>query len=256
MTPEEMQRALDPSEFAFYFRSDIGIEAGDLGDFLKRTAAIAKREKAELRVVGFESGSLFVIFKVIAKTAKNTSAKVGKKFEEDPLDAATKSVAIVGAIATAIIWAMSPDTSAPLAKASAEVMEKHEVREINLITVNENILVMNEDSAQRVRAVVRDRRERRAEARIVQIEDYRETTPRLEHDPVHRIFEGTFATFDGEFHFRPDGFRYFVPVDFVDRAESEQIHKDGWMYKVDAYLSFRQRMPDRMTVRKVERIYR
>lgn len=256
MTPHEMQRALDPSEFAFYFKSEVGIEAGDLGDFLKRTATIAKREGAELRVVGFESGSLFVIFKAIAKAAAKTASKVGKAFDEDPLGAAEKSVIIVGAIAGAIVWAMSPDTSAPLAKAGAEVMEKHEVREINLITANEINVVMDEGSAQRVREVIRDRRERRAEARALHIEDYRETVPQLEHDPVHRIFEGTFTKIDGEFHFRPDGYNYFVPVDFLHRADSEKIHGDDWMYKIDADLSFRQRMPHRMIVLKVERIYR
>jgi hypothetical protein len=250
-----MQLALDPSEFAFYFRNETGIEAGDLGDFLKRTATIAKREGAELRVVGFEPGSLFVIFKAIAKTAKKTTAKVGKSFDRDPLDAAAKSVAVVGAIAAAIVWAMSPDASAPLAKAGAEVMEKHEVREINLITVNEKILVMDEGSARRVREVVRDRRERKAEARMSQIEDYRETIPRLEHDPVHRIFEGAFTQIDGKFHFRPDGFNYYVPVDFLDRADSEKIHGDGFFYRIDTYLEFRQRMPHRMMVLKVERLY-
>lgn len=254
MTPDEMQRALDPSEFAFYFRSEIGIEAGDLGDFLKRTAAIAKREGAELRVVGFESGSLFVIFKALAKSVKKTAAKVAKAFDEDPLDAAEKSVVIVGSIAAAIIWAMSADASAPLAKAGAEVMEKHAVREIDLITANETILVMDEASAARVREVIRDRRERRAEARVLQIDDYRETLPRLEQDPVHRIFEGSFAKIDGEFHFRPDGFNYFVPVDFVDRAQAEKIHGDGWMYKIDAHLSFSRRMPHRMIVLKVTRV--
>lgn len=256
MTPDEMQLALEPSEFAFYFKSEIGIEAGDLGDFLKRTATIAKREGAELRVVGFESGSLFVIFKAIAKAAEKTATKVGKAFEEDPLAAAEKSVIIVGAIAGAIVWAMSPDSAAPLAKAGADVMEKHEVREINLITVNENILVMNEDSAERVREVISERRERRAEMRMVQIEDYRETVPRLEHAPVHRIFEGTFTKIEGGFYFRPEEYSYFVPVDFLNRAESEKIHGDDWIYKIDANLSFHHRMPHRMTVLKVERIYK
>lgn len=251
MTPQDMQRRLDPSEFAFYFMTETGIEAGDLGDFLKRTATVARREGAELRVLAFENGSLFVIFKAIKKKAKKTAKAANKEFDRAPI---TTTAAVLVPLIGAIVWAMSPDAAAPLAKASADVMEKHEVTQIQLITVEKNILVMDEDTAAEVRETIRRRRIERMIDRAPELEDFREEIPRLEHDPVHRKFEGSFGVFEGEFHFRPDGYRYFVPVEFLDRAESEKILGDGFLYRVDAYLSFRQRMPDRMVVLKIDRL--
>lgn len=258
MTPTEKQLELDPSEFAFYFRSDAGIEAGDLGDFLKRTAAVARREGAEVRVVGFEQGSLIVVFKAIAKKMKKTARKVGKEFNKAPLAATADAMTIIVPIVGAIVWAMSPDSAAPLAQASAEVMKKHDVTEIKLITINENITVMDQDSAEQVRRVVRHRKEMRAAERQMALEDYRDEIPRLAHDPVHQKFGGTFAQLGGELHFRPDGFSYFVPVVFMKRDEQDKVLRGGIpddsFYRVDAHLFFKQQMPDRMIILAVDRL--
>lgn len=259
MTPAEKQLELDPSEFAFYFESDTGIEAGDLGDFLKRTAIVARREGAEIRVVGFEQGSLIVVFKAIAKKAKSTATKVKKEFNKAPLGATASAATIIVPIVGAIVWAMSPDSAAPLAQASAEVMEKHEVTAIKLITINENITVMDEERAEQVREVVRHRKAMRAAQREMMIEDRREPRALLTHEPIHQKFEGSFAQLGGELHFRPDGYSYFVPVVFMKREEQEKVLPGGLadegFYRVDAHLIFKQKMPDRMIILGVDRLH-
>lgn len=206
MPADKLELAND--EFAFYFSTDVGIEAGELGTFLKRAATVAKRAGTEIRVVGIEDGSLAVILKALAK--KRIVQAYVKEFNEKP---GTLTLAAIAAVA-AITAAMKPTPSSPdaLAKAGADVVQNHNVVNIQIITKNGATVVMDERTAVEVREAER----RGARARppslptpdvMMMIEDARE-----------RHIEGSVFEVNGELVFRPENFNYYVPID-MDRSE-------------------------------------
>lgn len=162
---------LQPDELAFHFAGDGGVDVDALSNFLRRASTVAKGRGAELRAVGLRDGSLVVKLRVIAKSkiAQNAS----KKFVADPLDGAVKVTALVGAVAGAIIWMMSPaggDT--PVAKAGAQIVEEHNVTQISIVTNNDTTVIMDRTIA---RALKEHRRLSGCSARTLRQGDRIET---------------------------------------------------------------------------------
>lgn len=239
------QLILRPDEFAFYFEAQKGVDADALANFLKRAATIARQRGGELRVVGIREGSLAVIIKAIKKSKVSQSA--AKEFSEKPIDTTIKVSAFLASIVGAIIYAMSPaqSGSSPLAKAGADVVENHQVTQIKIVTNETSTVVMDEMIASEVREAERNGRamlapphetRRLPQPVIAMIEDARRGS-----------LLGEAALVRDELHFRPDGFRYWVPVDENTVSAAGQLYPGG-RFRVTGHIATRDGQPDRIVV--------
>lgn len=230
---------LGPDEFAFHFETKVGVDADALATFLKRAATVARRSGGELRVVGLREGSLDVVIKAVKKGAK-------KEFEEKPIDTTIKTSLFVGGIVAGIIHMMSPQLSGPtpIAKAGADVIENHQVMQITIITNMHSTVVMNERIAKEVRE---------AGERHLQLEGP-EAALRLSAPVAGMLRDarsgdlfGETSVVKGELHFRPDGYRYWVPVD-ENPVTASGLLRPGARYRVSGHIALSDGQPDRIVV--------
>jgi hypothetical protein len=237
---------LRPDEFAFYFQSEAGVEAHELGVFLQRAATVARGKGAELRVSATKPGSLAIILRAARKSP--TTEAAGKEFAKAPIATTAASVALAGAVAGAIIYAMNPQPGqvTPLAKAGAKVIEKCHVQQIEVITVDKSIVVMDQDRAQRVRQIQRVERRRSLELppREVQM---------LIGAAREGMLSGGVVDVEGELHFRPDGYRYLVPIN-MDRSEAAEDLYPQAHFRVRADLRTLDGQPDTIIIHSATRV--
>lgn len=236
---------LRPDEFAFYFRSELGVEAHELGVFLQRAATVAKRQGAELRVSATRPGSLAVILRALRKSPTARAAQ--NEFAKAPVATTAAGVALVGAVVGAILYAMSPQPGrvTPLAKAGAEVVEKCHVEQIEVITINKSTVVMDQDRARRVREIQRVER-RRSPAlppRDVQM---------LVSAARKGLLSGSVVEVEGELHFRPEGYRYWVPIDMARSEAAEELYPQAY-FRVHADLTTLAGQPDTIIIHSATR---
>lgn len=245
MNPLSEKFDLTPSQFAILFETDRGVEADDLGNFLKRVAAIARREGAELRVVSFEPGSLATIFEAVKKSKVAKNAK--KEFVKAPIASSGVITGVVAAVAGALIWAFDAEDAGatPLSRAGACVIEEKEVKEIKLVTVEKTVVLMDENTARRVR----------------EIDNQYDKPKRLEYEQIRVLtdrassgtLEGSVASIFGELHFRPDGYKFFVPIN-VDRTHPDvEIYSDAH-FRVTGELVMRNGRPDSIIIQSAKRV--
>lgn len=229
---------LGPDEFAFHFETTVGVDADALATFLKRAATVARRNGAELRVVGLREGSLDVIIKAFKKGAK-------REFKDKPIDTTVKTSVFVGGIVVGIINMMSPEHGGtPIASAGAKVIEGHQVTEIILVTNDSSTVVMNEKIAKEVR----EAKERQP---LLEAPD---VPPRLSAPVTGMLRDarsgdllGETSIVKGELHFRPDGYRYWVPVDENPVTANGALHP-GVRYRVSGHIALIGGQPDRIIV--------
>lgn len=246
---------LRPDELAFHFASDQGVEVEVLANFLKRAAKIAGRRGAELRVVGLANGSLVVRLKAIpkSKAAQNAAAK----FIEDPLDQTLKATGLVGAIAGALIWAFG-QANTPLAKAGTEIVEKHHVTEISVITNVNTVVVMDGATA----AAMAQARQRGLSTGV-DPDDSVDLDP-SNRSSKHRVtvmveearlgnLTGVVEVVDGAIHFRPDGYHFWVPVR-PSLSSSPAQFAPGGRYRIGGKLETLRGQPDSIVVQTAELI--
>ena len=244
---------LQPDEFAFYFQSREGIEASELGTFLKRAAAVAKNAGAEIRVVGIQNGSLAVIMNAIKKSRVAQAA--ANEFMEKPLDGTLKATKIVGGataivatVVTGIVLAMSPDPEVvdPMAKAGADVVQKQNVETIQIVTLNDTIIVMDEESAYQIRQFERQNRGRKKPPQLsyemaMMVEDMRE-----------RHIAGSIVDIHGALFFSPDDAQFYVPVD-MNRSEDADILEPDAHYLIRGELVIKNRQPHSVIIQRARR---
>jgi hypothetical protein len=235
---------LGSHEFAFHFQTKEGVEADALGNFLKRAATVARQSGAELRVVGLREGSLAVIIEAIRKSRAGKGA--AKEFSDKPIDTTIKVSGFLASIVAAIAYAMSPaqSGSTPIAKAGADVIENHHVTEITLVTNRTSIVVMNQTIAAEVRE-----KERFSPRMLPESDEARRLPgPMVEmiEDARQGNLSGEAAIVNGELHFRPDGYRYWVPVDGY-RASQGLLYPGGH-FRVAGQIEMRHGQPDRIIV--------
>ena len=237
---------LGPDDFAFYFESNNGVEANALADFLKRAASVAKRHYGELRVVAIRDGSLAVVVKALKKSTIVTNAK--KEFVTKPIDTTAKVSSLVAAIVGAVIYAMSPEKGGdtPLAKAGASIVENHSVTSISVVTNNTTTVVMNQSIAARLREVEESGRSAIPAPRT-QIERLSPGVEELLEDARQGSLIGETVLVNGELHFRPDGFRYLVPI---DQRASDAAAKlpPGARVRVTGHIETLDGQPDRLVI--------
>lgn len=232
---------LDPDSMAFVFDSDVGVSAADLGLFLQRASTVSRRVGAELYVVGLRDGSLAVIAKVVRRGAQASI----KEFKSSPIRTSAAAVTLVGVVVGALGLAMTPRPGqvSPLAKAGASLVEDHSITQISLISLNQTVVVMD--------------KERAAEVRMSQVESTHENLPSAE---VRKLvssagedgISGTVLIVSGEAHFRPDGFRYLVPIHISSECSTDLI-RDNQHVTVMGELLLRNLQPDLLIIREARR---
>ncbi len=229
---------LGPDEFAFHFESEVGVDADALATFLKRAATIARQNGAELRIVGVREGSLDVVIRAVKKGAR-------KEFEDKPIDTTIKTTVFVGSVVLGIIHMMSPaNVGTPIANAGAHVVEKHQVTQISIVTNEGSTVVMDEKIAREVRRA----RERQP------LLDTPKAPPRLSapvagmlRDARSGDLTGETSIVKGEIHFRPDGYRYWVPVD-ENPVTANGALQPGGHYRISGHIALSDGSPDRIVV--------
>lgn len=246
---------LRPDELAFHFAGDEGLAIEVLFNFLRRASTIAGRNGAELRVVGLLEGSLLVKLRAIpvSKMAQNA----GRKFVDDPLGEAGKVTVLVGGIAAALIWAFGQGAT-PIAKAGAEIVDKHQVTQISVVTNNNVTVVMNEPIAGNVRAhqeLARGRsaiiRHHRAEAPATTLAEMPQLAT-ISEDFRRGRLTGAVAPFRDAMHFQPDGFHFSVPVYMIPGLHVQLV--PGARYRVGGSIEMLDGQPDRLVVEAAELI--
>lgn len=230
---------LGPDEFAFHFETRVGVDADALATFLKRASTVARRSGAELRVVGMREGSLDVVIKAIKAGAK-------KEFFEKPIDTTIKTSLFVTGIVAGIVHAMSPTLGGgtPIASAGAAVVENHQVTEITIVTNEDSTVVMDE-------GIARQLREARQQQHLIDAPD---AVPRLSapvagmlRDARSGDLSGETSIVKGELHFKPDGYRYWVPVD-ENPVTANGVLQPGGRYRVSGHIALNGGQPDRIVV--------
>jgi len=230
------QLNLRRNEFAFHFATDNGVEAAVLATFLTRAATVARRHGADLRVVGVRAGSLTVIVAAIRKGA-------GKEFTERPIDTTIKASVFVTAIVTAIVAAMSPAKDSPMAKAAADIVDRHEVKQITIVTNQTETLLMDEEIAKRIRQA----RPRALAAPKSVVHLIAQQVVELVENANRGGLSGEFLLVEGHLHFRPDRYRFLVPV-VMESHGIEQL-ATGKHYRVTGRIETREGQPDSIMVR-------
>ncbi|MBZ9769873.1 hypothetical protein LB526_24220 [Mesorhizobium sp. CA6] len=229
---------LGSDQFAFYFLGEKGIEASELGTFLQRAATVARRGGAELRVTAIEPGSLAVIIRAIRLAS--AAYAIREEFSATPIKTTAATGALVTLVIGALVRAMSPEASQPLARVGAELVEKQQVERIEIRTRDKTIVVMDLDTAIRVREIERASKG----PRLLQATEVR----RLMEDGREGKLTGRAVEVEGELHFRPDGYRYLVPVNIASEALAALL--PGTHFKISADLLTRNGQPDTIMIHK------
>lgn len=237
---------LKPDEFAFHFETNVGVDADALAVFLQRAATVARRSGADLRVVGSREGSLNVVIKAFKKS-------VLKEYTENPAKATREDALLVTAIVGAIVAGMTYFDSgpAPIAKSGARIIENHNVTQIAIFTDETNVVVMDKEKAAAVRAAEEAQK-------LLNAPD---TMPRLSapvagmlRDARSGDLSGETSVVQGELHFRPDGYRFWVPID-ENPTTANGVLKPGGRYRISGHIALLEGQPDRIVVERATLIF-
>jgi hypothetical protein len=224
--------ALGYDELAIAFQGVEGLRAEDLGKFLQKAGAETRRNGVELRIVGFEPGSVLVRCRALSiKVGRNAI----KEALENPIRTALTTAGVAIA-ATALANAMSADDGEKnaLATEGARIVEQHGVQNIAIITIDDINVVMTPAQARRI--IVADRTRPRKKSLFEELaEAFRE--------------EITGQVFDvgGVPHFRPDGFQFTVPIEVGKRYTGPRLMDLNW-YSVKGVLRSRRGRPEAMEI--------
>lgn len=243
MNPIAEKFDLRANQFAVLFETDRGIEADDLGTFLKRAATLARQQGAELRVVRFEPGSLATIFEALQKSKIAKNAK--KEFVQKPIAGTAAITGIVAAVAGALIWSFDTEKvgPTPISRAGATVIEERNVTAIKLVTVENVVVLMDEEKARYVR----------------EIDSMRKTPRMLEHQEIRMLKDrasggslgGGVISIDGELHFRPDEYRFIVPIDFARMDPRVEVYPNAH-FRISGEFIMRNGRPDSIIIRSAK----
>jgi hypothetical protein len=235
---------LGADEFAFYFRGARGVEANELGLFLQRAATVARQQGAELRVNALEPGSLAVIIKAIKRS--RAARALRHEFGNTPIQATAAGATLVVLVVSALAKAMSPESgeAKPLAKVGADMVEERQVEQIEIITANKTIVVMDPERALRIREIEHNRKR----SRLLPAADVQ----KLMESGRTGMLTGRVVDVEGELHFRPDGYRYLVPIDMQSSEAVDELFP-GVHVRVNADLRTRGGQPDAIVVHKATR---
>jgi hypothetical protein len=240
MASGSLQSTLGEDEFAFHFQSDAGVDAKDLGIFLQRAATVAGGAGAQIRIVGIQDGSLDVIVRTLGKI--KVPQNVRDEFQATPIKTTAASIALTATVVALISHAMSPAGSAPtpLAKAGADIVEHRNVNQIQIITINKNVVIMDHDRVRQIRAM----EQRGARRELLPSTEVRSLVDKAQNARL----TGAVVDVEGELHFRPDGYKYLVPLQSNLLRASEELYAGGH-FQIGGELFTRNRQPELLVVR-------
>ena len=178
---------------------------------------VARQAGAELRVTALKPGSLSVVMRAVRRSKLAKAA--AREFKKSSVQVTAAGAALVGTVATAIAFAMSPDEAGvtPLGKAGATVIEHHHVKRIEVVTTRETIVVMDLDRARELRSL-----EQRTRRDIPLLPA--PNVPLLTNKAGRGALTGSVHEVAGELHFRPDGHRYLVPIQLAGSVAAASVH--------------------------------
>lgn len=216
----DISQRLEPDQLAFYFTSKHGVEASDLANFLLRADTIARKKHVSLQVVAIENGSLAVIVRAIFDP-------LYREFQKSPIQTTAAAIVISTYVASAVSASV---TNSPFAKSAAKIVEHSDVVRIEIITREERFLIMDDRRAEQLRhenrhtsevsrtstvephyavdTVKAEDSETGKHSRVVQIPAIRQ----IERATEEGSLQGVVLPIDGHLHFRPDGYRFTVPI--------------------------------------------
>ena len=242
---------LDPDQFAFYFQGEVGVDARDLGTFLQRAATIAGRQGAVLHVTGIRPGSLAVIIRTLKKKAKKTAKAAGDEWKKAPVSTTAAGSGMAAAVVGAIIYAMQPSSGpTPIARAAADVVEQHGIQRIEVITINQNVVVMDPVRAQRVREMERNQARR---MEVPMLAPPREEIRQLVDAGRQGVLTGHVVAIHGKLYFCPDGHSFYVPIQTALLDPGEEIYAEAH-FRVRGKLVMVRGQPDSIIVYNAERV--
>jgi hypothetical protein len=240
---------LGPDQFAFYFQSDVGVEARDLGTFLQRAGTIAGRQGAVLHVTGIRPGSVAVVIRTLKKTAKKTAKAAGNEWEKAPIATTAAGSGMVAAVVGAIIYAMQPSSGpTPIAKAAADVVERHNVQRIELVTIEQKVVVMDHVRARRVREMERNQA---TGVELSMLPPPREEIRQLVDAGRRGVLTGNVVAIHGALYFCPDGHSFYVPIQTSLMDPTEEIYAEAH-FRVRGTLVMVRGQPDHIIVYSAE----
>ena len=247
---------LGPDQFAFHFDTGGGVGAEALATLLQRAATIARRQGGELRVIGLSEGSLSVIIEAIKKSKLAKNAQ--KEYLDKPIEKTIAISSFTAGIVWAIIHAMSPEQSGdtPINKSAADIIEKCEVTQISVVTIDSQTVVMNAKIAGSVRQVEAERRMRSS---LPVQEGNEDSLPvkQLDHPPSDmsvvreqarggRLI-GRVVIADGDLFFGPSEYRFLVPIDIVTSKNPHEL-VPGRLYQIIGEIIFESGQPDSIVI--------
>lgn len=256
MTTLAQKLDLGPDQFAFYFDTDGGVGAEALATLLQRAATIARRQGGELRVVGLNEGSLSVIIEAIRKSKLAKNAR--KEYLDKPIEKTIAISSFTAGIVWAIIHAMSPEQSGetPINKSAADIIEKCEVTQIAIVTIDSQTVVMNSMIARSVRRIEAERRMRSS---LPVQEGNEDSLPvkRFDHPlPDMSVVReqarggrliGKVVIADGDLFFGPSEYRFLVPIDIVTSKHAHEL-VPGHLYQIIGEIMFESGQPDSIVI--------
>lgn len=195
------------SDFAFRFLTENGIQVDALTAFLQQAAKVARRNGGDLAVVGVSEGSVLVKLRVIA-------SPLAKEFKKSPLATTGAAVGIAGAIIGAIVATMGSGSSnpPPIAKAGAELVSQHGVQNIQIITNNQTIVVMDENRASRINNLQKNQRPKSSAVSSQISKTGGAAFPRMIAEARQGQLLGEVVSVEGVLHFRLNDFKFIVPI--------------------------------------------
>lgn len=221
---------LSNDEFTFHFDTQRGINAQRLGVFLQRAAKVARDNGADLRIVAIEHGSL----DVVARVTKASVRKVGDEFAANPVKTTAAGSVLVGLVIKGLVSVMAPSESGatPLAKAGAEIVEQEAVQSITIVSQTGHVIVMDPAIAEQVRQAERG-------YQAAALPSYRETQKMIADGGE---LSGLVAEMNGELYFRPDGYRFAVPIDMRNSEATYNLYP-GAHFRVRGEMILRRGRP-------------
>lgn len=232
-TAQELELRKD--EFVIAFQGAEGFRAEDLGKFLQRAGAVIPRSSVELRVVGFEAGSFLVRCRALTK-------RIGKNAKIEAIEKPVRTVlATVGVAiaAAALANAMSVDDERvpPLASESARIVDRYNVRNITLITIDQTIVVMTPEQAEQIKET-----EARRSRGVTRSSLFYELSRAVRDNINGQIFD-----VGGVLHFRPDGYQFTVPISHAEDYPGPQLRPLG-RYSIRGSLHSSRGQPEVMEI--------
>lgn len=212
------------------------MRADELGRFLQRAATATRREGIELRVVGIGTGSLLVKLRAFKAGARAAGLAAKKEARENPLRTGFGAMGAAGA-ASVLLGALSPhlDQVTPLASEAAKIVHEQHVTSIRIITIDSDVEVMNPE-------IANDVRRKEQLSKRLRPGSARELAVRLEDE-----ISGEVVEIRGGLHFRPDGFRFIVPIE-LSSEYLDAPPRPYDRYLLRGKLNMRRGQPDYISV--------